>query len=304
LEEINSRLFAQAHEIAAVYRTNPSLKSIILIGSVARGHADLHSDVDLILLYQKRPSWAELQAAYERLQGTRRRVIKSEANKTRRRIRETFYVGDILYDLKHSRVRAMERRISRVVGHRDSAPLRFEAQAWGFPQRDSDTADMFRAQADTADILEGIPLYGCEFFQQLRAKAAKYPDELARAMVKGHLRFRPKWQVRTRIAERDDLLLLYEDFIETERNIIGVLLGLNRVYHPVSFKRIDSLVTKLSIAPNDLSVRLKRIFLDDPDHAVEQLEKLIEETFALVASHMPDLDVRAAWNKFHEPKLP
>jgi len=303
LDEINSQLFAQAHEIAAVYQANPTLRSIILTGSVARGHADLHSDVDLILLYQKRPSWAELQAAYERLQGTRRRLIKSE-NEIRKRIRETFYVGDILYDLKHSRVRAMERRISKVVGYRDSAPLRFEAQAWGFPQRDSDTADMFRAQADTADILEGIPLYGCELFQQLRAKAAKYPDELARAMVKGHLRFRPKWQLRTRIAERDDLLLLYEDFIESERNIIGVLLGLNRVYHPVSFKRIDSLVTKLSIAPNDLSVRLKRIFLDDPDYAVEQLEKLIEETFALVASHMPDLDVRTEWDIYRRSRLP
>ena len=285
MSDVNSRLFAQAQKITAVYRTIPTLKTVLLTGSVAHGYADLHSDVDLVLLYEKRPTREVLKSAYERLQGTRR-VIISRTPTGVKRIRETYFVGDVRCELKHWKVRAKEREIMKVVGYRDSDPLDFHAQA------------------DTADILEGIPLYGSEFIEQWREKAAKYPDELARAMVKIHLRFRPKWEIRTRIVERDDLLPRYEYFTRAEKNILGVLLGLNRVYHPVTFRRIDRLATKLSIAPNNLSVRLKSILRDDPHYAVEQLEDLIEETFALVASHMPDLDVRAEWNIYRRPKLP
>ena len=286
MSDVNSRLFAQAQKVTAVYRTIPTLKTVLLTGSVAHGYADLHSDVDLVLLYEEWPSRAELKSAYERLQGTRRWVKGRHQNKKLNRIREAYFVGDVRYDPKHSTVRPWERQMLKVVGYRDSAPLDLQAQA------------------DTADILAGIPLYGPQLIQQWRVKAAKYPDELARAMVKSHLHFPPRWEIRTRMVERDDFLVLYDLFTLAEKNILAVLLGLNRVYHPVTFRRIDRLVTKLPIAPNDLSVRLESILRDDPHYAVEQLEGLIEETFALVASHMPDLDVRAEWDIYRRPRLP
>ena len=285
MSDVNSRLFAQAQKITAVYRTIPTLKTVLLTGSVAHGYADLHSDVDLVLLYEKRPTREVLKSAYERLQGTRRVIIGRTPTGVKR-IRETYFVGDVRCELKHWKVRAKEREIMKVVGYRDSDPLDFHAQA------------------DTADILEGIPLYGSEFIEQWREKAAKYPDELARAMVKSHLQFLPKWKMRMRIVERDDLFARYDLFTRAENNILGILLGLNRVYHPVTFQRIDRLATKLPIAPNDLAVRLESILRDDPHYAVEQLADLIEETFAMVASYMPDLDVRTAWDSFRGPKLP
>lgn len=285
MSDENRRLFAQAQKIAAVYRADPTLKTILLTGSVAHGYADLHSDVDLVLLYEELPSRAELKSAYEGLQGTHRLVRGRQRNRVNK-IREAYFVGDVRYDLKHWRVRAMERQMLKVVGYRDSDPLDFPAQA------------------DTSHILTGIPLHGPEFIQQWRVKAAKYPDELARAMVKSHLQFLPKWKMRMRIVERDDLFARYDLFTRAENNILGILLGLNRVYHPVTFQRIDRLATKLPIAPNDLAVRLESILRDDPHYAVEQLADLIEETFAMVASYMPDLDVRTAWDSFRGPKLP
>ncbi|MBD2431560.1 MULTISPECIES: hypothetical protein [Fischerella] len=63
---------------------------------------------------------------------------------------------------------------------------------------------------------------------------------------------------------------------------------------------------ELVIAPKNLSFRLKQIFCEEPQLAVNQLGELIEETFALVEKHMPEVDTTEAWqyyklwsDKFH-----
>jgi hypothetical protein len=115
-----------------------------------------------------------------------------------------------------------------------------------------------------------------------------YPEGLARATVREHLWFSPCGG-REMLVERDDRLLLYDSFCAVEKSLLMVLMGLNRIYHS-GFKWMDQLIQELPIAPTDLSSRLKRVFQIQPRAGVDELHQLIEETFALVESHMPEVD--------------
>jgi len=53
---------------------------------------------------------------------------------------------------------------------------------------------------------------------------------------------------------------------------------------------MDRLIEKMMIAPHNLSSRLKELFRVSPHSAVHQLGELIEETFTLVETYMPEVD--------------
>jgi hypothetical protein len=59
---------------------------------------------------------------------------------------------------------------------------------------------------------------------------------------------------------------------------------------PGYLKSMDETIGLMAIKPADLSARLKRSFRIEPGAAVEQLEALIEETLALVETHVPGVD--------------
>lgn len=90
------------------------------------------------------------------------------------------------------------------------------------------------------------------------------------------------------LAARNDLLVLYEIFVETGRK----LLGLNRIYLPSPgyLKSMDETIGLMAIKPADLAARLKQAFRIEPTAAVGALEELIEETLALVGTHVPGFD--------------
>src|SRR5262249_55818605 len=98
-----------------------------------------------------------------------------------------------------------------------------------------------------------------------------------------------------------DLLWLYEIFTEAEKNILGVLLGLNRLYHYGEYKRMDVYLERMTIAPPNLSMRLKKVLRTEPAEAVAQLDTLIEETFALVERHLPQVEITEIKKRYRRP---
>jgi len=48
----------------------------------------------------------------------------------------------------------------------------------------------------------------------------------------------------------------------------------------------------MALAPPDLANRLERLFDLDSEQAALELERLVEETQALVAAELPDLELR------------
>ena len=120
-------------------------------------------------------------------------------------------------------------------------------------------------------------------------------------MVRKHLSFYPPWVAERMALERVDLLFLYDILVQAEKNILGILLGPNRLYHWGEYKRMDSYLRQMPLAPAELSARLKRLFRAEPRTALAELNALIEETFALVQAHLPEADMTAATARYHRP---
>ncbi|HEX6507749.1 MAG TPA: hypothetical protein VF221_08975 [Chloroflexota bacterium] len=131
---------------------------------------------------------------------------------------------------------------------------------------------------------------------------------MAEAVVREHLSFGRLGYYGAVFGTRDDLLQLYDIFCETEREILWVLLGLNRLYPSTpSLKYADELITEMRLAPPDFSRRLKEVFRLPPADGVAVLNGLCEEVFALVETHLPGVETteprswlthhRAAWDQ-------
>lgn len=148
------------------------------------------------------------------------------------------------------------------------------------------------AQTRLFSLQHGITVKGEDQVERWRAKAAAYPDDLQRAMLDKNLRFGRFRHAAEMLAARDDVLALCEIFVETGRQLLGALLGLNRIYVPAPgyLKSMDETIELMAVKPPDLSARLKRSFRIEPTAAVEEYEALIEETLALVEKHVPGVD--------------
>ncbi|MBW4685724.1 MAG: nucleotidyltransferase domain-containing protein [Komarekiella atlantica HA4396-MV6] len=278
MNNVSKQLLILAQKNAATYLANPKVRAIGVAGSVARGQADAYSDIDMSIYYGELPSDEELKAAYEENQGLDYRIYASDRNAGY--IVEQYFIQDIKCDFGHITIQRLEHDLEDVL-----------------QQYDPDNA-LLNVLAGIVDLL---PLYGVELIGKWKAKVANYPEQLAQAMVKKHLHFRGLWVVENYGIKRDDVLFLTDELLQAVKNIIGVLLGLNRFYHPVNsvpFKGMDKFINKMTIVPPNLSFRLKQIFCESPEIAVSQLSQLIEETFALVEKYMPEMDTTEAWQHY------
>jgi hypothetical protein len=118
-------------------------------------------------------------------------------------------------------------------------------------------------------------------------------------MVREHLRFRPAWELEM-LAERNDLLLLYDSLCNAQKYLLLVLLGLNHLYYP-GWRWVDRLMAQLHLAPHHLAARFKElvgIVGIDPLASVYQLHDLVEEAFRLVETHLGEVDTMPARARF------
>ena len=278
MNDVSTKLLALAQKNAAIYLANPKVWAIGVSGSVARGQADAYSDIDMSIYYKELPSDEELKVAYEQNQGSDYRIHDSDRKVGY--VVEQYFVQGVKCDIGHITIECFERDMDMVLEQCDP---------------DNPLLNVM------AGILDMQPLHGAKLIEQWKAKIANYPDKLAQRMVKKHLHFRGVWFVKNYGFKRDDVLFLTDELLQAVKNIIGVLLGLNRFYHPVNsvpFKGMDKFINQMAIAPNNLSFRLKQIFREEPQTAVKNLGELIEETFALVEKHMPEVDTTEAWKYY------
>ena len=263
-----------AKKMARIYCANPKVQAMVVGGSVARGIADAYSDLDTIAFCSELPSEAELSAAEQQAPGTRWNYNRQSPHAVGVECR----IGDARIEVGHLLSSRMESHLADVVD-----------------RHQTDTGK----QKSVGGMLDALPLYGEDLVRSWQDKAAAYPDGLARAMVEAHLSFMPNWIPRDYAPFRDSPLYRYELFCQATNNILGILLGLNRLYHPHEFKWLDYTVGKMRLAPPHLAQRLKAVFRLAPPEAADHLGRLIEETFALVEAHLPQVDTAPARRVFN-----
>ncbi len=257
---------ALAQRIAAAYARQPNAQVVMVAGSVGRGRADHYSDIEIDVYYARPPTEQERIAAVEACSGVVEALAEDDDEWEEQMLLDGFHAASSTF-----LIATMERYLMEVVDRAEIAPA---------------------AQVRLSSLQHAIPVKGHEQVELWRSKAARYPDELVYAMLRENLPFDGFWYAEEMLAARDDLLLLYHLFVKVEQQIIGALLGLNRIYLPTPshMKWMDEMIAAMTIKPPDLSARLKHAFHTAPLAGVQTLKAVIAETLTLVETHLLTFD--------------
>src|SRR6266496_583521 len=269
--------YALAQQIASHYHANLKVAAVLVEGSVARGYADRSSDLDLAVFWARPPTAQERRDIVTRALGRGRHPSSPSRREAAGREPRTVREG-VAIDVRHTTVAATEGLLAAVLERTDPRLSR---------------------QQRLAALRSALPLVNPTLITRWQQQAAAYPDALAASMVRKYLRFRPAWE-QEQLAERHEVLVLYDSFCTAQKQLLLVLLGLNRLYYP-GWRWMDRLLDRLQVMPPNLSTRLKQLFAIasiDPLASVYQLHDLIEETFVLVETHLGEVDTHTARKRF------
>ena len=115
-------------------------------------------------------------------------------------------------------------------------------------------------------------------------------------MIEKHWEFFPWWYYQERLRARDATVWRYDVLVQSAYNIVGVLAALNRRYFSkFEFKRAGTFLSRLEAAPPNLAARLDALFESDERDSTAELERLVDETRALVAERFADIDLSLEW---------
>jgi Nucleotidyltransferase domain len=271
MSEPTERLRTLARRLSDSYLAHCRPCAILLVGSAASGDADAYSDLDLLLYYDQTPAEEALAEARQEIGAERFRGTRAPDGSS---YGERYYIGGLQCQVGHVTTGGFEREIAKLL-----VDLELNEE---LPKIMS-------------GLFEGLPLYGEDLVEGWRREAA-YTEPLQRAMIQKHWRFFPWWYFEEKLLARDATVWRYDVLVQSAYNIVGVLAALNRLYFSTfEFKRADKFLARLEVAPPNLAARLDALFDADERASTGELERLVEETQALVAEHFTDIDLSLQW---------
>lgn len=93
------------------------------------------------------------------------------------------------------------------------------------------------------------------------------------------------------LAARGDFLLLRTLLARIERQLVGILLALNRVFAPSAIGNwTPATVAQLTCLPPDFLERARRLWFLPDDAAIAEAHTLMADVFALVDGSCPGID--------------
>ena len=279
MNEESVRRLALAQQLTPYYCADPKVAAVVVAGSVALGYADRFSDLDLAVFWSLTPTEKERGAIIKRAGGRHAQLVpflEGEACGM-----DTYEVDGIAIDVQHMDEEATRRILTYVLDRFDPS---------------------LSKQRHLAILLSALPLADpSAVLTDWQSRAQVYPRELSVAMVRAYLLFPPAWE-QEQLAERSELLALYEALCTAQKQMLLVLMGLNHLYYP-GWRWVERLMAQMRIAPPRLAARCKQLFgivSIDPLASVYQLHDLIEETFRLVQTHLSECDTTQARALFQE----
>lgn len=268
MNEVSEYLLVLAKQNIQGYIIHPLAKAAMITGSTATGEADLYSDVEMFIYYDRLPQIEELQSVRQQNKGSEPIVTFEDSD--RRFFGEFYYIDGVQFQIGNSTIKFWEGEMSTV----------FE---------DLDVTSP--AQKALSGMLDCIPVYGEELISHWKQQIADYPDTLVQVMVEKHLDFFPLWAVREHLAARDTTIFQHQIRLEAGQNLLGVLAGLNRLYYSTfQFKRMKQFIDRMNVKPQDLYARLESLYHQEPLSCTNELKELIAETIELINLHLPEVD--------------
>ena len=146
-------------------------------------------------------------------------------------------------------------------------------------------------------LIDGYILKDSDWLAALLKKAEEnYPKELQVMMVEHFKKFHPEWAIEKMTIGRGDILYYYESIVEMTGNIIGILCGLNKYYHPGKLKGVEHTIEKMKIKPRDFINRYKFVLSTEKSEALKEMFSLVRETFDLIDKNLPEVSTARSRN--------
>jgi predicted nucleotidyltransferase len=270
METASDRLRELARRVVDQALARGQLSGALLAGSAGRGDADEWSDIDLLLYVDELPraeAPEDLRLTLGGVEPRPKRRHEGEADGIE------FFLEGVLVEVSWLTVGAVDRRLDALLV--DLADL---DEPW---------------QKLPLGLLEGLALEDDGTIERWRTRLEDFPEPLRRALIELHWRdLFPLWHWVDSLAARDCEVFRLEMLVDGILRLLGVLAALNRLYYSrFHVKRVGELVAGFAVAPADLKARLDALPGLPPREAAEQLGALANETRALVAAELPDLDL-------------
>jgi predicted nucleotidyltransferase len=256
-----------AQKNARCYLNNPNVKAIVITGSVALGYADDFSDIDTLIFYEEKINEKNFEKIVNDAKSSGGDLHGGDAEHG---FAVYEYIDGIRCDFSHGYLRETEQIITNMVNNPDN--------------------DMIK-QLIVFGFTECISLFGEQWVDKWKQIASGYPDKLAELMIKEHLRFYPKWVLDKMVLERNDVVFLYDILIQSIKDIITVLCGLNRLYYHGKLKNVGYFIEKMKIKPVNLEGRMDNILKSGSKASVDELYRIIGEVLTLVETNDINIDI-------------
>lgn len=270
--------------LLTAYAGHPGVEAVLLSGSVARGDADRWSDVEIGVSWSTPPSDAgRRELATAGGVDSCRLFPYDEAEEV---WCDDLHLGaptpdGLLVEVVHIRTASLERVLTLVLDEYSPDPTALNA-----------------VQA----IVDGVPVHGDALVAGWQARVADYPRGLAVAVVEsaGVIDHFWRWEM---LVARHNPVMLAGMFSAVSERVLSILLALNRRYGPKP-KWFDQIAASLLLAPPNLADRLRTVFVLEPAAAAAALAELVEETFTLVETELPEVDVERLRAIFRNRRRP
>ncbi|MFG6147150.1 DUF4037 domain-containing protein [Halobacillus sp. B23F22_1] len=247
-----------AVKVANAYKANSKVEAIYIAGSLSREWEDEYSDIELNICWSESPGDEDRKSVINELNGSIIDFHEYEEEEWS----ESYEVDGAKIEISSFLTETILKKIQRV-----TKEFRIDIED----------------QSIAASIHYGIPLYGEEVLDGLKAKVLVYPESLSSNMINAHLDFGPRWKHRHTLLDREDWLMFYSLLTGTQEKVMGLLFGLNCMYvHHPAYKWQKQSLDLMNIKPDRINERLESVFLSTPAAGLQELEGVIEDIERLI----------------------
>ena len=252
---------AVAERAAAAYAGNGKLAALTVAGSVGAGLADPFSDLELDCYWSSPPSDADRTGPIRALGGELTDFW--DYDEADREWSENYLLGGLGVTVSNFTTGTVEQFLDDVVRQADTDPVK---------------------HMRLAAVQRSRPLHGGDLITSWQARADRYPDELATALIEQALaeEVLTGWAARDALGARGDDLAARDLLTRSGQAVVRAILAVNRVYLPHrQLKWQRHLISGLAAVPDRLTERLQTMTASPPSEAFPAAQTLLEDTVRL-----------------------
>jgi len=265
MNEISKKRIEEAKKNMGLF-SKLDIKAAAVTGSIAKGYGDENSDIDTIIILKNKLTQSEFDQIVSDAKASGGDLYHGSPDVG---CAVYYYIDGVRCDFGFGHYSETETLINEMLEKPDM--------------------DLMK-HLQISGLIDSFILEDSNWLKPLIRKAEKsFPKELQIMMVSHFKKFHPEWAIEKMTVGRGDILYYYDSLVEMTGNIIGILCGLNKFYHPGKLKGVEHTIERMNIKPRDFIKRYNNILQADKYAALKDLFSLVRETFDLIDEHLPEV---------------